>query len=67
MMKDVRDSPPHRRVKSLRLTFRISDGKIELVSQERLEKITPPQIGERPKAGRHGGFWIEPRDAQISL
>ena len=53
--------------KSLRLTFRISNRKIELVSQERLEMITPPLIGERPKAGRHGGFWIELRDAQISL
>jgi hypothetical protein len=29
--------------------------------------ITPLQIGERPEAGRHGGFWIELRDAQISL
>ena len=53
--------------KSLRLTFRISNGKIELVSQERLEMITPTQIGERPEAGRRGGFWIELRDAQISL
>ena len=53
--------------KSLRLTFRISNGKIELVSQERLEMITPTQIRERPEAGRRGGFWIELRDAQISL
>jgi len=53
--------------KSLRLTFRISNRKIELVSQERLEMITPPETGERPKAGRHGGSWIELRDAQISL
>ncbi len=53
--------------KSLRLTFRISNGKIELVSQERLKMITPPQIGERPEAGRRGGFWIELREAQISL
>jgi len=53
--------------KPLRLTFRISNGKIELVPQERLEIITPPQIGERPEARRRGGFWIELREAQISL
>jgi hypothetical protein len=25
--------------------------------------IPPPSIGERPEAGKHGGFWIELRDA----
>jgi len=24
--------------------------------------ITPPSVGERPEAGRHGGFWVELRD-----
>jgi hypothetical protein len=66
MEKDERrkgqPSTPSR--KSLRLTFRISNGKIELVSHERLEMITPPQVGERPEAGKHGGFWIELRDAK---
>lgn len=50
--------------KSLRLTFRVSDGRIELVSYERLQMIAPPQVGERPEAGKHGGFWIEMRDAK---
>lgn len=50
--------------KSLRLTFRVSDGRIELVSHERLQMIAPPQVGERPEAGKHGGFWIEMRDAK---
>jgi len=25
--------------------------------------ICPPSVGERPEAGRHGGFWMELRDA----
>jgi hypothetical protein len=24
--------------------------------------ICPPSVGERPQAGRHGGFWVELRD-----
>jgi hypothetical protein len=48
--------------KSLRLTFRIADGEILLVSYERLDMICPPSVGERPEAGRHGGFWMELRD-----
>ena len=24
--------------------------------------ITPPSVGEHPKIGKHGGFWIELRD-----
>lgn len=48
--------------KSLRLTFRVADGEIRLVSYERLDMICPPSVGERPEAGRHGGFWMELRD-----
>ena len=25
--------------------------------------ITPPSVGEYPKIGKHGGFWMELRDA----
>jgi hypothetical protein len=49
--------------KTLRLTFRVADGEVQLVRHERLDMICPPSIGERPEAGKHGGFWIELRDA----
>lgn len=65
MNSDQRSQPqrpkPSRR--SVRLTFRVSGGDVELVSLERLEMITPPQVGEPPQAGTHGGQWIELRDA----
>jgi hypothetical protein len=48
--------------KSLRLTFRVADGEVRLVSYERLDMIGPPSVGERPEAGKHGGFWMELRD-----
>lgn len=48
---------------SLRLTFRVADGEVRLVSYERLDMICPPSVGERPEAGKHGGFWMELRDA----
>jgi hypothetical protein len=49
--------------KTLRLTFRAAGGQVQLVRHERLDMITPPSIGERPEAGKHGGFWMELRDA----
>jgi hypothetical protein len=49
--------------KSLRLTFRVADGEVRLVSYERLDMICPPSFGERPEAGKHGGFWMELHDA----
>ena len=49
---------------TLRLTLKTSEKGFELVSVERLGMITPPQIGERPEAGRHGGHWVELRDAE---
>jgi hypothetical protein len=49
--------------RSMRLTFRSSEQGVELVSIERLNMITPPQPGERPEAGVHGGHWFELRDA----
>ena len=50
--------------KTLRLTFRISNGNIELIKQEHLDKVTPPQVGERPRADTHAGFWFELQDAR---
>ncbi|SEO41067.1 hypothetical protein [Nitrosovibrio sp. Nv6] len=54
---DVRQSP-----KTLRLTFRVADGTVQLISHERLQMICPPSIGELPQARKHGGFWMELRD-----
>lgn len=56
--------PSRRSRNTIRLTFRVADGRIELVSHERLQMIAPPQPGERPQAGKHGGFWLEMRDGQ---
>lgn len=56
--------PPRPSRRSIRLTFRVSGSDVELVSQERLEMITPPQVGDRPEAGVHGGHWVELRDAE---
>lgn len=50
--------------KSIRLTFRIADGEVRLLSHERLPMICPPSVGERPQAGKHSGFWMELRDAK---
>jgi hypothetical protein len=50
--------------KTLRLTFRIADGEVRLVTYERLDMICPPSIGELPKAGQNGGFWVELHDAR---
>jgi hypothetical protein len=47
---------------TLRLTFKSSEGGVELVSVERVEMTTPPQPGERPQAGNNGGHWFELRD-----
>jgi len=54
--------PPEVSRRTLRLTFRSSDDGVELLSAEHLDMITPPQPGERPEAGKHGGHWFELRD-----
>lgn len=48
--------------KSIRLTFRVAGGEVQLISFERLNMICPPAIGEIPEAGKHGGYWMELRD-----
>jgi hypothetical protein len=50
--------------RTLRLTFRSSNDGVQLVSVERLDMITPPQVGERPEAGKHAGHWFELRDGR---
>ncbi|ABB74526.1 hypothetical protein SAMN05216403_11344 [Nitrosospira multiformis ATCC 25196] len=47
---------------TLRLTFRVADGAVHLVSYERLPMICPPSVGEAPQARKNGGFWMELRD-----
>jgi hypothetical protein len=47
---------------SLRLTFRVVEGEVELLRSERVDAICPPAPGEPPQAGEHGGFWMELRD-----
>lgn len=59
---EARRVKPYR--KTLRLTFRAAGGEVRLVSHERLDMICPPSVGERPAAGKHGGFWLELRDAK---
>lgn len=49
--------------RSLRLTFRLTDGVIELESVERLPMITPLQFGDAPRVGTDSGNWIELRGA----
>jgi hypothetical protein len=65
MTNDVRppESPSRPSRRTLRLTFRVASGEVQLLSKERLEMICPPSIGDRPQAGRHSGFWMELRDA----
>src|SRR5687768_7436765 len=48
--------------KTLRLTFRVADGEVKLIKRERVNMITPPSVGEFPRIGKHGGFWMELRD-----
>jgi hypothetical protein len=49
---------------TLRLTIRVTGDGFDLVSVERLRMVTPPQPGERPAAGKHGGHWIELQDGE---
>jgi hypothetical protein len=49
---------------TLRLTIRVTESGFNLVSVERLQMITPPQPGERPAVGEHGGYWMELQDGE---
>ena len=48
--------------KTLRLSFQVVNGEVELVKHRRVNMITPPSVGEHPETGKHGGFWMELRD-----
>jgi hypothetical protein len=50
--------------KTLRLRFRVEAGEMRLLSSERLDMTCPPSVGERPEAGKHGGYWMELRDGR---
>ncbi len=47
---------------SLKVTFSIDKGKIQILRFERLSMIAPPAVGDPPQAGKNGGYWIELRD-----
>jgi hypothetical protein len=53
--------------KTLRLTFRLSEGKLSLISHQRLNMICPPVVGDKPEKGRHGGFWVELLDEKDQM
>jgi hypothetical protein len=59
------DQRPEISRRTLRLTVKVNDdGGYELVNVERLQMITPPQPGERPEVGKHGGNWMELRGSR---
>lgn len=47
--------------RTLRLTFAYEGSRIELVSQTRVEKITPPSLTPRPDKNS-SGYWVELQD-----
>ena len=48
--------------RTLRLTFAYEASRIELVSQMRVEKITPPSVTPCPDPKTAAGYWVELRD-----
>ena len=50
--------------RALRLSFRMSDGRVELVGAAREDGICPPPPAETPDARTHGGFWFEVHDGE---
>jgi hypothetical protein len=59
------DQRPEISRRTLRLTVKVNDdGGYELINVERLQMITPPQPGERPEIGKHGGNWMELRGSR---
>ena len=46
----------------IRLTFRLKDGDMKILSHERVNKICPPAVGPRPEAGKNSGLWFELKD-----
>lgn len=66
MADDVRPRTPGAKTwrKTIRLTFQTTGGEVKLLSEEHLDMICPPVIGQPPEGGRHGGYWMELRDAR---
>lgn len=48
--------------KTLRFTFHVTGGEVQLQSVERVDMICPPAVGQTPEVGRNAGFWMELQD-----
>ncbi len=53
--------------KSIRITFKVSNGSIDILSYQRLPMTCPPAVGPVPQAGKNSGYWLEVRDAKDNL
>ena len=52
---------------TIRLVFRYEDGRVQVVSQRRVEMIAPASAAPRPEPGKHIGFWVEVRDSRDNV
>lgn len=57
---DGRDPAPFRN--SIRITFKVVGGYIDILSHRRLAMTCPPAVGPVPQEGKNSGFWLELRD-----
>jgi hypothetical protein len=53
--------------KSIRITFRVLDGSVDILSYQRLPMTCPPSVGLLPEEGKNSGYWLEVRDAKDKL
>ena len=58
---EMRSSPPELSRRTLRLTFQYEGSRFELVSQMRVQKLTPPSLNPFPDENS-SGYWVELRD-----
>lgn len=47
---------------SIRITFHVTESKIEILSLQYLNMICPPTFGRPPQEGKNCGYWLEARD-----
>jgi hypothetical protein len=50
--------------RSIRITFKVSDKAVQILSFQRLPMICPPSVGPVPRKGENSGYWMELRDAK---
>jgi hypothetical protein len=50
--------------RSIRITFKVSEKKIEILSYQRLSMTCPPSVGPAPRKGENSGYWMELQDAK---